>query len=201
MQQQKANKKPYKKLVTSKTVFTVTIIVIVLTILSIWLLGLGQHRTIFENSLLSISILSTAFFLFLTIGLFNGIKLKDDVGKLTDKLNSSKIPNLADSTTGIDFIDVGDGIEGILFSIVLWIVVTILIALFIWLFGAIFWTGIIVFIAMLYWIFFRALRLVFKNSNKCKGNLKTSITYGISYTILYNFWIYCIILAIHYLVK
>jgi hypothetical protein len=191
----------YKKLVTTTTVFKVTIIVSALTILSIWLFGLGQHRTIFENSILSTSILSVAFFLFLTIGLFKGIKLKDDIGKLTDKLKPSKIPNFAEAGQEADFIHVGDGIEGIVLSIVLWIVVTILIGLFFWLFGAVLWTGIIVFIAMLYWVFFRALRLVFKNSNKCKDNLTTSILYGLGYTLLYNFWIYGIIVATHYLIK
>jgi hypothetical protein len=79
--------------------------------------------------------------------------------------------------------------------------VTILIAVFLWLFGAVLWTGIIVFMAMLYWIFFRALRLVFKNSNKCKDNLTTSVAYGLGYTTLYNFWIYGIILSTHYLTK
>ena len=201
MQQQNDIKPIDKKLVTSKTVFTVTIVVTVLTILSIWLFGLGQHRTIFENSILSTSILSLAFFLFLTIGLYKGIKLKDDLGKITDRLKPSKIPNLADGATGGDFIHVGDGIEGIILSIILWVVVTILVALFFWLFGAVVWTGIIVFIAMLYWIFFRALRLVFKNSSKCKGNLTTSIAYGLGYTTLYNFWIYSIILVTHYLIK
>ena len=190
-----------KKLVTTKTVFTVTIIVTALTILSIWLFGLGEHRTIFENSILSTSVLSVAFFLFLTIGLYKGIKLKDNIGRLTDKLKPSKIPNFAEAGQGADFIHVGDGIEGVILSIVLWVVVTILIGLFLWLFGAVLWTGIIVFIAMLYWIFFRALRLVFKNSNKCQGNLTTSIIYGLGYTLLYNFWIYGIILATHYLIK
>jgi hypothetical protein len=201
VQQQNAIKPTDKKLVTSKTVFTVTIVVSILTILSIWLFGLGQHRTIFENSILSTSILSVAFFLFLTIGLYKGIKLKDDIGKLTDKLEPSKIPNLADAATGGDLILVGDGIEGMILSIVLWVVVTILIAFFFWIFGAVVWTSIIVFIAMLYWIFFRALRLVFKNSNKCKGNLTTSVAYGLGYTTLYNFWIYGIILVTHYLIK
>jgi hypothetical protein len=43
---------------------------------------------------------------------------------------------------------------------------------------------------MLYWIFFRALRLVFKNSNRAKGSLLESIKWGVVYTTLYNFWIY-----------
>jgi hypothetical protein len=199
VQQKKDIKQIEKKLVTSKTVFTVTIVVAVLTILSIWLFGLGQHRTMFENSILSTSILSIAFFLFLTIGLYKGIKLKDNIGKLTDNLTVSKIPNLSDAATNDASIHVGDGIEGLILSLVLWVIVTLLITFSIWLFGAVVWTGIIVFIAMLYWIFFRALRLVFKNSNKCKGDLMASIAIGLGYTILYNFWIYGIILTTHYL--
>lgn len=188
------------RLITSSTIFIVTIIVTVLTILGVWLFGLGQHRTIFENSILSTSILSVAFFLFLTVGLFKGIKLKDNIGKLTDKLKPVNIPDFSSAATGADFFSVGEGIGGVILGIVLWIVVTILITVFLWLFGAVVWTGIIVFIAMLYWIFFRALRLVLKNSNKTKGNLTTSIAYGLGYTILYNFWIYVTILTAHYLI-
>jgi hypothetical protein len=200
MQQQNERATIKKRLVTSRTVFTVTIVVTILTVLAIWFFGLGQHRTLFANSILSLSILSISFFLFLTIGLYHGIKLKDDLGRITDKLKPSQMPNLADAATGGDIIHVGDGIEGIILSVVLWIVMTILIALFLWLFGVALWTGIVVFIAMLYWIFFRALRLVFKNSNKCRGNLTTSIGYGIGYTTLYSFWIYGIILSTHYLI-
>jgi hypothetical protein len=81
-----------RKLVTSRTVFAITLLVIPLTLLSIWLWGLGQHRTIFENSVLSTTILSSAFLLFLTIGLYNGVKLKDDLGKIIDKKMTSDFP-------------------------------------------------------------------------------------------------------------
>jgi heme O synthase-like polyprenyltransferase len=190
-----------RKLVTTKTIFTITIVVVILTIVCIWLFGLGKHRTIFENSLLSTSILSIVFFLFISAGLYQGIKLKDDIGKLTDKLNPSKFPNLSNSLHGTEITPVGDGILGIVISIGLWLVMTVLITLFIWLFGAVLWTGVIVFVAMLYWVFFRALRMVFKNSNKCKDNLTSSIMYGIAYTALYTFWIYGIIFYTSYLAK
>ncbi|MFN8437815.1 MAG: hypothetical protein U0V72_09255 [Cytophagales bacterium] len=201
--QQQNDVKPIDKIhVTSKTFFTVTIVVIVLTVLSIWLLELGQHRTIFENSILSTTILSSAFFLFLTVGLYKGIKLKDDIGKITDKIKFGKIPDLSGGLElPSDVLDVGEGIAGIIIGFLAWILFSILLLLFIWFFSAVIWTMILVFAAMLYWIFFRALRLVFKNSNKCKGDLTTSIAYGLGYTTLYNFWIYGIILATHYLIK
>jgi hypothetical protein len=191
-----------KKLITTRSVFTVTLIVTVLTVLCIWLFGLGEHRTIYANSILSTSILSFAFFLFLTIGLYKGIKLKDDLGKITDRIEIGRMPELSGDfeLTG-EVPDIGEGIAGVILGILAWILFSILLLMFIWLFSAVVWTMILVFAAMLYWIFFRALRLVFKNSNKCKDKLTRSIAYGLGYTVLYNFWIYGIILATHYLVK
>lgn len=189
-----------ERLVTAKSVFTISLIVTVLTVLSIWLFGLGRHRTIFINSILSTSILSLSFFLFLSVGLYKGIKLKDNVGKITDKLKI-KIPDISQ---GLEFSggmsDIGEGIEGVFLGILFWLLFSVILLIFIWFFGAIFWTMIVFFIAMLYWIFFRALRLVFKNSAKCKNDLTKSAKYGLAYTLLYIFWIYGIILATHYLV-
>jgi len=94
----------------------------------------------------------------------------------------------------------GQAIGEAMSSILLWILVGFLALIFLWFFGMAVWAGMIVFIAMLYWIFFRALRLVFKNSSQCKGNLLKSLGFGIGYTVLYYFWIYGIILGIHYLI-
>ena len=151
--------------------------------------------------MLSTSLLSVAFFLFLAVGLYNGIKLKDDIGKITDKFKIEKLPDLSGFESPFDISDAAEGIVGVLLGILAWILFSILIVLIIWLFGALLWPMILVFAAMLYWIFFRALRLVFKNSNKCRGDLVASIIYGIGYTLLYNFWIYGILLATHYLIK
>ena len=200
MKQERALQPNSRTLITTKTVFSVSLIVAVLTILSIWLFGLGEHRTIFANSILSTSVLSIAFFLFLTIGLYKGIKLKDDLGKITDRINIDNTPDLSTLELTPD-LDISEGIGGLIFGIIAWILFSILLLFFIWLFGAVLWTMVLVFAAMLYWIFFRALRLVFKNSNKCRNNLMSSVLYGLGYTALYNFWIYGIMLAAHYLIK
>lgn len=190
-----------RKYLTTKTVFIVTIIVAVLTIIGVWLFGLGQQRSIYDNSIVSTTILSVCLFVFLTVGLYKGVKLKDNVGNLSERLRSTKFPEFAQATKVPEFFSVGEGIGGLIISIILWIVVTLLIVLFIWLFGTILWAGIIVFVAMLYWIFFRAFRLVFKNSNKCKGHLIASLGYGLFYTLLYNCWIYLIIFGAQYLTQ
>jgi hypothetical protein len=78
-------------------------------------------------------------------------------------------------------------------------VVAIFLAVFLWFFGQVLWMMLIAFTAMLYWIFFRALRLVFKNSNRSKGNLMESMRLGVLYTFLYNFWIYAIFIFTAYL--
>ena len=207
MQKQNGILTTERKLVSSKSIFTVTIFVAVLTILSIWLFGLGQHRTIFENSILSISILSFAFFLFLTIGLYKGIKLKDDIGKITDKLKTENILNQSSESSDFDSsktiipdFDDGEG-SGILISILAWISYTIFFIFIFWLFGTILWTGILFFVAMLYWVFFRAVRLILKKSKICRGNLISSCKYAAGHTLLYNFWIYGLIITTHYLLK
>jgi len=197
--QQTSGKMTAKKLVPSKIIFMVTMGITIVTILSIWLFGLGRHQTLFENSILSVSILSIIFFLFFTIGLYKGIKLKDNLGKVTDKIKPLDLSSLA--SVDIGFIGIGDGIEGILAGILLWIVGTILVAIVFSLLFTVIWAGMIIFVAVLYWAFFRAFRLVFKNSNRCKGNLIASIAYGAGYTMLYNFWIYGIILGFQYLMK
>jgi hypothetical protein len=187
---------------TTKSAFLITIIVIILTILGVWLFGVGHHQTVYENSILSTTILSISFFLFITSGLYKGVKLKDDLGKITDRI---KINDLPDVSGGLELPaeipDAGEGIGAIIIGIIVWLLFSILLLIFIWTFGVILWAMILVFAAMLYWIFYRALKLVFKNSKKCKGNILLSAGYGFMYSVLYNFWIYGILLISHYLAK
>jgi hypothetical protein len=187
-----------RTLIDSKKIFTISLISVLITIFSVWFYGIGKHKTVIENSLISTSILSIAFFLFITISLYNGTKLKDNLGKLTDKFDSKKLNFLkeinADGGFGHSITEIGDGIGGIILSIIFWILATIIISYLFFALGAIIWLSILVFLGMLYWIFFRALRLIFKKSSECSGNIEKSIFYGLTYTILYNFWIYGIIL-------
>lgn len=182
-------------MLNSKNLFIITLIVIPLTIISVWIFGIENHRSIFENSLLSTTILSVSFFLFITIGLFNGIKVKDNLGPLEQE-NIFFHRNMEIDT---DIPDVGEGIIEAIFSLILWLIVSMIASYLFWAFEAILWVTILNFIGILYWIFFRALKLVFKKSVICNGNFPKSILYGISFTILYNFWIYIIIFMTHHI--
>jgi hypothetical protein len=190
-------------LIESSTVFKISLLVALLTIICVFFWGLGRHSTFFENSIISTTILSIVFFIFITIGLYRGIKLKDNLGKITgDKVSGPEMldltPHSSHDTDGFD-VDTGDGIEGIIGAILLWIVWAILVAVTLWIFSNIILMVIAAFAAMLYWIFFRAMRLVFKNSNKSKGDMWESVKYGLSYTLLYNFWIYGVFMLTEYL--
>jgi len=60
-------------------------------------------------------------------------------------------------------------------------------------FETVVWVMLMIFLGMLYWVFFRALRLVFKNSVKCKGDFSKSVLLGLGYTLLYTSWMYGIV--------
>ncbi len=187
--------KPVKfKMVFTRPVFVISLLVTIITLLAVWLLGLGTHRTLFINSLLSVSLLSFFFLLYIVSGLYRGIKLKDNVGKITDRFPGKRFKGLR------DFGELPDGCAVDVDDALAWLAVAVVAIVLIWFLGNMLWVLILVFMAMLYWIFYRALRLIFKKSPVCRGNLPRSIGYGIYYTILYNFWIYGIIMGAHFLI-
>lgn len=193
-------KLPQKSFLETKYVFFSTLVIITVVLLSVWLSGKTDHRSLFQNSILSTSVLAGVFFLFISIGLYSGLKLKDNVGNI---LNKERIQRYADKTPKFDGFEfdppaIGDGIGGVILSVLLWIVISILLIFLSYFFGLFFWSAVLLG-AILYWIFFRALRLVFKNSGKCKGDLLKSFGFGFFYSFLYISWMYGIIFLIKYL--
>ncbi|OCA74007.1 hypothetical protein BBI00_06505 [Chryseobacterium arthrosphaerae] len=190
-----------KYFLETKYLFFSTLTIITIVIVSVWLSGKADHRSLFQNSIVSTSVLAGSFLLFITTGLYFGLKLKDNVGNI---LNRERLQRYADKTpkfNGFDFDPpaVGDGIGGVILSILLWIVFSILLIFLSYFFGLFFWSAVLLLGAILYWLFFRALRLVFKNSRKCKGNLLKSFGFGLFYSFIYISWIYGIIFVIQYL--
>ncbi|WP_345122009.1 hypothetical protein [Hymenobacter antarcticus] len=171
---------------------------VTLTTVAVWLFGLGQHRTLYANSLISTTILFSAFLTFTTVGLYHGVKVRDDVGQLTDHISRRHFPNLDGFGSFPDLdVDDGDGILGFLAALLMAVLAAIVLVLVVWLVGALLWTSILIFAAMLYGVFFRALRLVFRNSNRCRGQWASSLWQGVWHASLYTVWIYGIIYAAH----
>ena len=192
---------PKKLFLETKLLSFSTLGIIVLVILSVWLSGKGSHRSLFQNSILSTSILAGAFFLFISLGLYYGLKLKENVGNIFNKQRLDKYSDNAPAVGSFDFDPpvVGDSIAAAILSIVLWFLITIVLVVLLYFLGFLFWAAVLFLIAVLYWIFFRALRLIFKNSGKCKGNLLKSLGFGIFYSFLYISWIYGIIFLANYI--
>ncbi|SDM10121.1 hypothetical protein SAMN05216273_11317 [Chryseobacterium taihuense] len=192
---------PKKIFIETKWLSYFTLAIIVLVIVSVWLSGANSHRSLFQNSIVSTSILAGAFFIFISSGLYFGLKLKDNVGHI---LHRERVKKYSDNislpdVSGFEPPAVGDGIGGVIVSIILWFLISIALSFLLYFLGFFFWAAILFFAAMLYWIFFRALRLVFKNSRKCKGNLLKSFAFGFFYSFLYISWIYGIIFLVNYL--
>lgn len=185
-----SQKKNYYK---GKTVFTVSLIVISVTFLTVWLTGINYNREITSNLYISLSIIGLILFAFMAYGLYKGVGLEDDFPKYQAYKTGDILNYSAPGTFSAPDTDVGEGLAGILMSILLWIVMTIAIVLAIVLLEAIFWFSLFIIIMMLYWIFFRALKLVFNKSEKTVGDIFSSLSYSLSYTILYLGWIFAIV--------
>ncbi len=183
------SKQPYLK---GRSVFIVSLLVIGITILTVYLTGINYNRSLTSNLYLSLGIIATALFLFMTYGLYFGIGLIDNFPKFrnfqTGDLTRSSSPSI-----DISSIDFGDGIGSLILSILLWIVMSILFVVLLIVLEAVFWFSLFIIFAMLYWIFFRALKFVFKKSIDTKGNIGISAVYSLTYTLLYIGWIFGIV--------
>jgi len=184
--------------ITTKTVLLITLLVILSTIGAVYLFNLQSHHSLYENSLLFLLSLAFSLFIFITGGLYYGIKLKDNIGKLTNHIDSKKLPDFSggvpDISTSVEGLSgMAEGLGGLIFAI-LAAFVLILLA---WFFILSSWFLIVFLAAMLYWVYFRALRLVFKYSALCKKDIQISIKYGLIYSFLYTSWAFAIIFGLH----
>lgn len=194
-------KLPRKNFIETKLLSYSTLGIIILVILSVWISGRDSHRSLFQNSILSTSILAGVLFLFISLGLYYGLKLKDNVGSILNKERIKKYSNKTPAIDGFDFDlpAVGDGIGGVIVSVAVWFLFSILLIFLSYFVGLFFWSAILFLAAMLYWVFFRALRQVFKSSEKCKGNVVKSFGLGLLYSFLYVSWIFGIIFLVNYI--
>lgn len=141
---------------------------------------------------MSLVIIATTLFLFMTYGLYIGIGLIDNFPKFrnfqTGDLISGASPDI-----DMPSIDVGDGIGGMILSILLWIAMSFLFVVSLIVLEAVFWFSLFIILAMLYWVFFRALKFVFSKSKDTKGDIGISAVYSLTYTLLYVSWIFGIV--------
>ena len=175
-----------------KSVFIVSLIVIGVTILTVYFSGINYNRTVTSNLYLSLGIIGICLFIFMTYGLYQGIGLIDNFPKYQN-FKSGNIFTQSGEIPDLPNVDIGEGIGGIILSIFLWIAMTILVFILLIMLEAVFWFSLFVILTMLYWVFFRALKLVFHKSSDTKGDLGLSTIYSIGYTFLFTGWIFGIV--------
>jgi hypothetical protein len=183
-----------------KTITALAILVIALTATSVFLIG---KKTLFYETELTLAIVAAVLFVFLSVGLYRGVRVKrrDLPGVDTKGVRLGEITeHLPDAATLPDNIDAGDFGEGCLVALVgllLAIVVGAILLVLLWLLlnlGILLWVFLI---AALAWVFYLALRQIFAKSRVCKGNLGASLGYALVYTVLYTGWLFALVWAAH----
>lgn len=128
--------------------------------------------------------------------------MKDTIGKVTDRISMTNFRKIRERFSVDSGSDLGSyGCFESLEDLFLVLMAAIVFIALIWIFINVLWILSLVMIAMLYWLFFRALRLVFRNADRCKNQLLPSIGFGLLYTFLYNFWIFGVITAAHFFIN
>lgn len=183
-----------KLVLGGKTLFIVFVFTIILTILIVYISGFGVNRSFSGNFIYSLSIITVFFFAFLCVTLYKGTKLINDYPKFKSYeigsiLDTPEVPNIG--------IDIGEGLGGIIASIIIWIVIALLLVVLVIVFEAILWISLFILFTAIYWIFIRALRLVYYKGRKTRGKLLTSILSAAAHSMLYTGWIFGIALILH----
>lgn len=128
----------------------------------------------------------------MTYGLYKGIGLIDNFPKFRN-FTPGDLTGSTSPTIDISIVEVGDGIGGLLVSILLWIGMSTLFIVLLIVLEVVFWFSLFIILAMLYWLFFRALKFVFSKSKETKGDIGISAVYSLAYTLLYVGWIFGIV--------
>lgn len=183
-------KQPYLK---GKSIFIVSLLVIVVTVLTIYLTGINYNRSLTTNLYASLAIIGTALFLFMTYGLYKGVDVVDDFPNYRNFKSGEFYSGDLPLDVEMPDADVGDGCEGIVVAILMWIAMTILLFVLLIIFEVVFWVSLFVILMMLYWVFFRALKLVFSKSKDTQGDIGFSVLYAFGYTALYVGWIFGVV--------
>ncbi len=186
--------KPKHTYLQGQFVFIVSLLVIGVTFLTVYLTGINYNRSISSNLYISLTIIGSVLFLFITYGLYKGINITDNYPKFRNFKTGEFIPSSGElPDIEMPSIVSDEGVSGFIISILLWLAMAILFFFLLLVLEAVFWISIFIILAMLYWVFFRALRLVFSQSLETKDNLGISAVYAVGYTFLYLGWIFAIV--------
>jgi len=156
------------------------------------------HKSVFVELKRTLIVISILLFLFLTIGLYKGIRIKNDP-LITGKWQFFRGLDIFDVGSHLDVLEFADGIVTFILSLILWLILSAVLLILILVLANVIWGAIFILGIIVYWVFYRAFRLVFLKSRICQGNLVLSLRYSLWYTFLYTGWIYVLVLSSRYL--
>ncbi len=184
----------FRPRLTGRIILIAFISAVIITLVLVFLAGLESHRSIINNALISLSILSGLTFVFLSLGLYYAVRVEDD---LSDKfkliwVNTSDMLPTYSAGDGSSS-DIGDGCSGEIEGVLAWIGMAILLIIVAFFLGTVLWAGFVIIFSAIYWILIRALRMIFRKSHLTHFNLLKSLGYALMYTTLYIGWVYGVI--------
>lgn len=181
--------KPKQIFLKGASLFIISLILIVITVLTVYLTGVNYDRSFVNNFYVSLGIISGALFLFMSYGLYWGFDLIDNYPNIPQ--GSASIGDFTPEVPNIDLGDSGGG-EGLIVSILMWILMAIIFVFLLWILQTVVYLVFTSLMAMLYWVFFGALKQVFSKSSFTRGHLGYSLLYALVYTLAYTGWIFVI---------
>jgi hypothetical protein len=192
----------FKPVIKGKSVFIISVIVIIVICISVYFTGVHAHRTISQNYFISLSIISFWVFAFLSFCLFKGFSIVNNFYKFKDFKTGDFIPYPKVSTVNSigEFIDldIDDGCFGAIVTYVLWFLVSVFVVVMLVFLDFAIWFSLFIILIALYWVFLRAIRIVLRKSRVTQGDIVKSLTYGFLYTLLYTGWLYGVVIVADY---
>lgn len=180
------------KVINAKTATLLSLAAMVLTLVLVFAIG---HRSILVELEITTGVLAVVLFTFLSFGLYRGVRLQNDP-LFKEGWKPFGKWDILDFASAGDLFPVefsGEGLIGIVLTVLAWIAITIVVLILIFLVGNMLW-GIIVFMAvMLNWLFYRAYRNVFLKGRACSNRAGLSLAYGGLYTVLYTAWAFILL--------
>lgn len=189
-----------RQYISSKIVVCLIFLVCLFSFGFDYFLNITTPRALYENALIILSFMSCMLFILMGYGLYFGLKMKDTIGMLTDRIDTKKLPDFSGGAPDVSELigsmgSIAEGLGGFLIALLAAFIFVILG----WTIVLLSWYFILFLAAILYWIVYRAIRIVLKYSMQCQGNWTLSLKYSFLYTLLYTSWVYGIILALHFI--
>lgn len=170
--------------------------------------AIGQSSLFIEIQV-TLTIIALCLFGFMAIGLYHGVRVEKDSVRIEATsagsgwnwlaffdLGSIPMPEIHHvDIPGVGDIGGGDDLAGCLVSLLLWIGVTILIAVILAVVVPFIGSIIVVVFTALYWVFYQALRQVFARSRYCRGNWRRALGVSLIFTTIYTGWLLALISA------